>query len=205
MNKFFFKKNSGFTIIETMISISIFIIVVMIGMNALLNASFIHQKNRDQRSIMDNLTFIMEDMSRNIRTGYNYYCTNGGMSVVVGGTPQSCVSGNQAIVFETADGNPNTLSDQWIYNIYPSDDGIGYNIWKSIGGSNGTFVQLNPEEIKLDGTSGFIVTGAESSTDSNPNKQQPLVTIRLVGTITTKGVAMPFSLQTTVSQRNLDQ
>jgi Tfp pilus assembly protein PilW len=72
-----FKKNNkkrGYTIIETMISVSLFIIIVMAGMGALLNANLLHQKSQNMRSIMDNLSFIMEDMSRNLRTGHDYYC-----------------------------------------------------------------------------------------------------------------------------------
>ena len=65
-------KQTGYTIIETMISVSLFLIIITIGMGALLNANLLHQKSRDMRSIMDNLSFIMEDMSRNLRTGYDY-------------------------------------------------------------------------------------------------------------------------------------
>src|SRR3989344_6833233 len=64
----------GYTIIETMISVSLFIIVILSGMGALLNANLIHQKSRDMRSILDNMSFIMEDVSRNLRIGSNYRC-----------------------------------------------------------------------------------------------------------------------------------
>ena len=45
-----------------MISISLFLVVVVFGMNALLNANVVHQKSQDMRSILDNLSFILEDM-----------------------------------------------------------------------------------------------------------------------------------------------
>ena len=64
----------GFTIIETMIAVSLFLVIVVIGMGALLNANLLHQKSQDMRSILDNLSFVMEDMSRNLRTGYDYQC-----------------------------------------------------------------------------------------------------------------------------------
>ena len=198
----FLKKISGgFTIIETMISVSIFLIVVMIGIDSLLNASLIYQKSRDQRSIMDNLTFIMEDISRNIRTGTDFRCISGVFNVSqVNNTPQSCQNGGGAIVFENASGNPGIITDQWVYKI--ESTGIDFNIWKSVNGAE-NFILLNPDEIKLASSSGFYVTGAESSLSGN--KQQPLITIRLVGKITTKGKETPFALQTTVSQRVLDQ
>src|SRR3989338_2009574 len=73
--------NAGYTIIEMMVAISVFLVVVMSVMNALLNANVIHNKSEDMRSVLDNLSFIMEDMSRNLRTGSNYRCFSGEDSI----------------------------------------------------------------------------------------------------------------------------
>lgn len=196
MKKKFFKKNNqekGYTIIETMIAVSLFIVITISGMGALMNANLLHQKSQSMRSIMDNLSFIMEDMGRNLRTGYNYKCYDAPGALVNVSTPKSCASG-WAIAFEFATGLPGDDTDQWIYYI---DNG---KIFKSIdGGAN--FVQLTPDEVSIDQSYGFSVLGAEgSSVDS----QQPFVTIRLVGKITFKNVVTPFSLQTSVSQRLVD-
>ncbi len=198
----------GFTIIETMISISIFIIVVMIGMGALLNANLLHNKSQNMRSIMDNLSFIMEDMGRNLRIGSNYYCIPTGVTPPVG-TPnpvtQSCTIGG-GISFQSA---PPT--SQWVYFIgtYGGKSGI----FRSVDGAT-KFVQLTPDEVVIDTVaSGFSVLGAEPpiynadgtiSRTAPSDLQQPFVTIRLVGTITYNGVVTPFSLQTSVSQRVID-
>ena len=169
------KNNRGYTIIETMIAVSIFLVVITIGMEALLNANLIHRKSQDMRSIMDNLSFIMEDMSRNLRTGSNYNST----------------SSSQISFDETATG------ERWVYRIESN------NIYKSTqGGADGSWTPLNIEyEIKIDpNTSSFSVIGAEPP----PDTQQPFVTIRLVGTITYRNIDTPFSLQTSVSQRLVD-
>jgi len=71
------KISGGFTIIETMIAVALFLIVVTIGIGSLLNTTLLQGKSQDMRSIMDNLSFIMEDMSRNIRTGSNYSSSDG--------------------------------------------------------------------------------------------------------------------------------
>lgn len=185
------KKNTGYTIIETMIAVSLFLVVVMTGMGALLNANLLHQKSNDMRSIMDNLNFIMEDMSKNIRTGYNYYCILAG-GTIGSGVPYSCANGGVGISFQSAYGG------QWIYYVGSTIDG-GSGIFKSV---DGTITQLTPNEVKINPASGFSVFGAESP--SLPDYQQPFVTIRLVGTISFKGVDTPFSLQTSVSQRVID-
>ena len=192
-------KKDGYTIIETMIATSIFLIVIMIGMGALLNANLLHQKSGDLRSIVDNLSFILEDMSRNMRTGYQYYCITGNdtlSNVSNAKSGQSC----WGVAFEPATGSPGNPNDQWVYYI-----GNTGKIFKSTLGPYITdnFIQLTPNEIVIDtALSGFSVEGAEAPTTGN--QEQPFVTIKLVGTITSKNVVTPFSLQTSVSQRLID-
>jgi len=190
MRKKYFQKinkQNGFTIIETMISVALFLIIIMAGMGALLNASSIHTKSQDQRSIMDNLSFIMEDMSRNIRVGSDYHCIDDGNVTAV--NSHSCTINGKGISFKSSGGS------QWVYAIY--SDG---SIQKSLsGGATGSFViLLNPSEIILDPASSFTIVGAESG-----DNQQPFVTIRLVGNIHSvkDNTDTPFNLQTSVSQR----
>jgi len=198
-------ESGGYTIIETMIATSLFIIVVMAGMGALLNANRVHQKSQDMRSIIDNLSFAMEEMSRNLRTGYRYQCFEKGVGVdiIQGnlGTTASCPDGG-AIAFESGEGDSTDLTDQWVYYL----DLDGGKLYKSAEGAQlGTFYQLTPDEVVLDNASGFSVLGAEPPAEGGGgDRQQPLVTIRLVGTITSKGVVTPFSLQTSASHRLID-
>ena len=201
-------KNGGYTIIETMISISLFLILVITGIGSLLNANLVHNKSRNVRAIMDNLSFIMEDMSRNLRTGYNYRCyygdgnspTDWGQSGDVITTPRSCENG-YAIAFEEAiSGNPLNDGDQWVYRI----SGNPLVIEKSTN-SGVTWVPLHGEEIIVNNSPSFSVLGAEPPTVSNGgNKQQPLVIIRLAGNIVYKNLNSPFSLQTMITQRLVD-
>jgi len=194
-------KTKGYTIIETMIAVSLFIVIVLSGMGSLLNANLLYQKSGNMRSIMDTLSFIMEDMSRNIRTGYHYRCyfnVNGTIDPLAVNIPRSCPTG-WGLAFEAANGNTVPNSDQWVYYIGTYNGKAG--IFKSVDGS-ASFVQLSPDEVTVDLTaSQFSVLGAEASPG---NQQQPLVTIKLVGTINVKNVVTPFSLQTSVSQRLLD-
>ena len=136
-------------------------------------------------------------MSRNLRTGYNYQCFSDGQDLGFAtlGAPRSCVSG-WAVAFEAATGNKDSYSDQWVYYIL---DG---KIFKSIDGMVAPIqIQLTSNEIVIDQVSDFSILGAEPPSG---NTQQPLITIKLVGTITTKNAVTPFSLQTSVSQRLLD-
>ena len=160
------------------------------------------------RSIMDNLSFIMEDMSRNLRTGYNYRCitAESDLSSANIGTAKSGPS-CWGIVFEFATGNASNPNDQWVYYI-GSDISLPGNplaIWKSTVGpytNRSNFIKLTPNEVVIDEPNGFSVLGAEPP--SAGDKRQPFVTIRLVGIITYKNIVTPFSLQTSVSQRRID-
>ena len=197
MNNNNIKRHTGFTIIETMITVSLFIIITTIGLNSLLNANLLHQKSRDMRSIMDNLSFIMEDISTNLRTGYDYRCFETSDTIAIG-IPKDCVSGGWAIAFKPQSYPED--SQEWVYKTETNSiDSSKFNILKSTD-SGATFIQLNPNEVGLDSSDIFTVIGAEPP----PDHQQPFVTIKLTGKITFKNVDTPFSLQTSISQRNID-
>ena len=188
----------GYTIIETMIAVSLFIVITTISMGALLNANMLHRKAQSMRSIMDNLNFVMEDMSRNSRIGYDHQCFRKGIDTELSpatiGVPRSCSDG-WAISFEYAYGSTATYNDQLVYYIN------NVKIFKSVDGAN-NFVQLTPDEVVVDASaSSLSVLGAEPITT---NSQQPFITIKLVGKITYQNVDTLFSLQTSVSQRLID-
>lgn len=192
MRKINLKENRGYTIVETMIAISLFLVVIMFGMGSLLNATLLQKKSQDMRSIMDNLSFIMEDMSKNLRTGYDYHCVDDGNFSAV--NPHSCASGG-GISFKSSYGG------QWVYKIESTDGGSTFNLSKSVD-SGTNWAQLNSGEISFNSASGFSVTGAEPLPGDT---LEPFVTIRLVGTITSQNnLVTPFSVQTSVSQRLVD-
>ncbi len=178
----------GFTIIETMIAVALFSIVILVGMDSLLNTTSLQKKSQDMRSILDNLSFIMEDMSRNIRTGYNYHCIDNNNPSLLDITTRNCAGGGWGISFKSSGGNQ---------DVYAISNGT---IQKSTNGGT-SFVPLSSSEINIDAASGFLVTGAPPPPGDT---QQPFVTIKLIGTITEGGTVIPFSLQTSVSQRLVD-
>lgn len=194
-----FSKNRGYTIIETMISVAIFLLVVEFGLGSILGANSLHKKSQDMRSLLDSLSFIMDDLSRNLRTGSSYQCfrkvTDPTLSPATLGGPRSCSDG-WAIAFESDSGSTGTLTDQIVYYI-----GSG-KIYKSTDGAQ-NFLALTSDEIVIDSISGFSVLGAESPS-STSNRQQPFVMVRFAGTITYKNIITPFSLQTSASQRLVD-
>ena len=187
----------GYTLIETMIALSIFLTVVVVGIGALLNASSVSQKSQNTRSILDSISYSMEDMSRNIRTGYSYHCLIDPGNIASIGAPKSCYGssggGGYGIAFESGVGDT-TTNDQWIYFVSNG------KLYRSTTGNFDNAVQMTPDEVVIsEDNYNFLVFGAEEG-----DGQQPFVIIRLVGKIMYKGEEIPFSLQTSVSQRKND-
>ena len=69
-------KSKGFTLIEMMVSVSIFVIVAFIVVSTLLTMSYAYKKAQKMRLLMDNLNFSLQSMSLNIREGIDYEIAN---------------------------------------------------------------------------------------------------------------------------------
>lgn len=73
--KSIFTKNAyskGFTLMEVMVSVSIFAIIITIGIGSLLTINNTLQKTRADRQAMDSLSYVLDTMTRQIRTGHKY-------------------------------------------------------------------------------------------------------------------------------------
>ncbi len=175
--------------IEVMIATALFTVIVVISIGAVLSVAANHKRVQGMRVIVDNLSFIMEDMARNVRLGNTFHCDNSSpLNVAV-----SCPSGLTKLVFEGVNGDPAVDADQIIYLISQTNN----QVLKSKDGGT-TYSNLTEVgEVTMDLLrSGFIVTGAESG-DNTATR----VIIRLSGVIHFGGIDSPFDLQTTVSPR----
>ena len=91
--------NRGFTLIEMIVSLAIFSIVVTTAVGAMLILISTNQQLQSEQNVMTNLSFALDTMTREIRTGYNYYCTfstnqiTGGGHETIGAAVQDCDEG----------------------------------------------------------------------------------------------------------------
>ncbi|MFT5360188.1 MAG: prepilin-type N-terminal cleavage/methylation domain-containing protein [Candidatus Paceibacteria bacterium] len=195
----------GFTLIEVMISTGLFSVIMTLGVTAVLNTSTLHKKSQDQRSVLDSMAFIVEDMARLMRTGSSFNCD---LDVIGFPTedPASCPIGFNGfpvnfIAFEAPGGTLNDPSDQNAYAIL--EDGIYWDedFGQSIFSQNPKF-RLTPENISFNtNESGFVVRGAKVG-----DNEQPIVFIRLDGQIENEkeDFSTPFSYQFAITPRRID-
>ncbi len=206
----------GFTLVEMMIAVGLFTVLMTVGIGAILGVNSTHRKTQTMRAVIDNLSFLMEDMARSIRLGDSYYCKEDGAPSFIElsgdvNNPQASNDGGTAnnlcdsVAFEPFwDSQLSNVSNQIIYYM-TEIDGVGTIVKKSELASStfniGDWDPVTPTEINIDlDRSGFMVVGAEDPADF----RQPKVSIVLIGTVRLAGSMTEFNLQTTVSQRSLD-
>jgi len=189
------QKNKGFTLIEIMVSISIFAIIITTGMGALLQITRSYQVSKNRSAVISNLHFAIESMVRDIRLGDTYYAGNlaswetntesyrdstsssGDLILNIKGAPGR---GNIRYQFNTASNATSFLSRS-----------------QRVNGVTQTVPMVNS-------VGGIRITNALFRViGSNPNDdKQPSVFIYIRGEDTENQI--PFVIQTFVSQRNLD-
>ena len=201
----------GFTLVELMVTMAIFITVITIATGALFSAQAVNVRLEQTQVILDEINLATEVMVRDIRYGTAFYCD----TVVQTPAPlirKSCAYpiGGSVLSFRPAmklAGSMNQINDRVVYYM---SDGILYRTEYPSGGS-ATTQQLTSSNIDIN-TLTYFVSGANSVSGTNDfNSQsdinQPLTTVILSGTTVPRKSttpAVPFSIQTSASSREID-
>jgi len=190
------KSGKGFTLIEMMVAVTLFSVVMMIGVGALLSLVDANRRAQAINSVMNNLNAALESMTRSIRVGTTYYCQTSPTppSPSVLGTPQGCTDG-KLLAFESSGGSLNNENDQVVYRLN------GTQLERSLN-SGATWVALTAPEVTINSFS-FFVVGAQSFSQSG-DTIQPRVLMRVKGSAPVPGGTTEFNVQASVAQRVLD-
>lgn len=215
---------AGFTLIEIIVSLAVFSIVITMAVGALLILIGTSEQLRGEQSVMTNLTFAVDSMTREIRTGTDYFCDSrpnttashpGGidnmfndstdLSSELDGEILDCPDGKDpdeplhGIAFrEGGDSITGTGASHILY-YFNEDDG---RIYRRVG--DGAAQSIVSSGIYVE-EADFVVTGTEPLTGSGDGVlDQPTVTIYIEARESDDPTAKPFYMQTTITQRQLD-
>ncbi|MBP6868495.1 MAG: type II secretion system protein [Candidatus Pacebacteria bacterium] len=183
-------QHRGYTLLEMMISLTIFSLVMVLATGALFAFVSGDRKSRSTNDVTNNLTFAMESMTRSIRTGTNFQC--GGQ----GGA--NCWPTGQG-TFTFVDQNGSTVT-----YLKKTDGSIGKCTTTPCTASN-AFALTDPRitiqnmTFYVRGVGGVATAGADATL-------QPQVLITVTGYIVPdpKTAPVQFTLQTMATQRLID-
>ena len=196
---------AGFSLIEVLVSLSLFAIVVTMSVGTMVVLIDANTKAQFTQSIVSNASFALDSMARDIRTGTNYVCSNNLQMGDNDASPSDCPSpgGGAAFAFTEAGGSlTNGLNSNRIGFRYNSNSHGGTGIG-AIERKLSTNASEDWKPITADNVNITDFTFTVRHTDSTDNRS-PLVTIEISGEGVSDFQNTQFSLRTTVTQRALD-
>lgn len=191
--------NGGFTIIEMMVSLALFTIVMTIATGAFLSLIGGSNQLQGEQTVMTSLNFAMDSMTREIRTGTKYYCVIGISFPSDVTSTQDCPNGDDAFSFVES-GNSLSGGTAGGRIVYFLDSTDGNKLMRKIGDSPAQ--SMLSSDVLLTSLR-FYVSGAHSNSD-NGDTIQPTVTVIVTAQDPSDTLGKVYTLETTVTQRELD-
>ena len=182
-------KNKGFTLVEMLVSIAVFMSVMVVAVSSLLSIIDANKKAQNIKSVIDNVTFAVESISRDMRVGTNYQCSLSATSLDFA---TGCgTSGGKAIQYSNG---VDTIQYRYVNgaNLLSTDG--GGNIQKRTIPDTTWYSMTAPTSTVNITNMSFYVLGTSAG-------QQPRVIITAEGQIINKNTTTEFNLQTTASER----
>ncbi len=191
----------GFTLVEMLVSLALFTIVATMAVGTLLILINGNSRVVSEQTALTSLSFLLDSMTREIRTGSDYYCGTRSQvtdtSITSSTTAIRNCTGGMGISFREA-GESLTGGSSARRIAYYFEGGT---LRRQIGNNTAEVLVANDVTIT---NARFIVTGAATLTGGN-DIIQPTVTVLIEGRAsTTDATNKTFTLQTTVTQRALD-
>ena len=201
----------GFSLIELMVALTIFSIVMTVAIGTLLVLIDANTKAQALSTATTNLSFAIDSMTRNLRTGKDFYCTDNPINTTqpdglydppAWGPTETldCETGGSTIVYTPG---------------FASTTRVGYRLngeqieqWVDRNGYTDGWVPITSNEpptavaIK---TMVFILNDSDSASGASPDYFQPSISLLIKGEVDT-GAATPtdFKVQSNVTQRVLN-
>jgi prepilin-type N-terminal cleavage/methylation domain-containing protein len=186
------RRRAGFSLVEMLVAVALFATVMLIGVGALLSLIDANRKAQSLNSVINNLNFALESMSRNMRVGTTYHCSVNNNVPPNIDSAKDCKNGGKLVGFEHSGGDPDNPNDQFVYRV----NGTRLEMSKDSGA---LFIEITAPEVTIEDFS-FYVDGTSTS-----DNFQPRIVMTIQGSAgVDEKTKTEFNLQTMVSQRVLD-
>lgn len=182
MNKFNQKKikQKGFTLVEIMVALGIFSIVMVVALGAVLAIVGANKKAQTLHNVINNLNLSIETMVRDLRTGFDYNCDDGG----------DCPNGAESVTFQSMQ-FPDDFGEPQEESYFRD----GTKIYKTL---NNQTTALTSDEVEIEKMTFFV------SSTKREDSEQPRILLIIKGKAKIGQKVSDFNIQTFISQRKLD-
>ncbi len=187
-----------------MVSVTLFVVVMLVAVGALLALVDANRKARALESVMNNLNIAVDGMVRSIRMGNTFNCGASAIPNPIAGA--DCGGGDDLFSFAAFGSNPSVAAERWVYYFAADANGVG-RLWRSRESEAAVAITAPEVNIDIVNSRFYVVGTARASADSvNPNTTQPKVVFVIKGSAGRAGTrsATTFYIQATAVQRVLD-
>jgi len=193
----------GFSLIEVLVSLSIFTVVVTISVGSLMVLITANSRAQNMQSLMTNISYSLDSMTRELRTGADYYCATFASLPVTGATVSDCTSGSSAVSFNEGGQSLTSGASSRRIAFRLQNGTIERRLGNGDGDSNvneaADWMSVTSPDIEITDLR-FHVTGT-----SRADVSTPTVTLYLKGFAgENDGSRAEFNIETTVVQHLLD-
>ncbi|MFO0718473.1 MAG: type II secretion system protein [Candidatus Paceibacterota bacterium] len=220
-------KKNGFLLIEMLVAVSIFTIVMLISITAVLSILDVNKKNQSMKSVINNLNLVINGMAKNMTVSKGYFCGIADSLYPNGNNPgdyigenadcnqnagQNTDPGKEITMLSNkdldGDGNVNDVIRYRFVN--DPETNIG-RVERSINSTeDDSFVSITSPEVDIESLSFYVFDTEPLIVDkqtgfADGDTRQPRVVMVVRGYAGVKeSTKTQFNIQTTITQRSLD-
>lgn len=198
----------GFTLMEMLVAVSLFSIVSVIVAGSILSLIGSNTQTQAEQQALTALSFSLDNMTREIRTGFNYFCHNGpfdssptNLGAMASTEKRDCINSANGIAFRESSRRLTTgCTGEGQDRVAFYYDSVNQTIMRKVCSRNAE--PITPSNVRITNLQ-FFVTGTPQLNEVGRNTLQPTVTV-VVSALWPDVPNASTTIQTTVTQRILD-
>ncbi len=204
----------GFTLVETLVALAVFSVVMVVSGGIVLALISSNRQNQSVNSVVNNLSYSIESMVRDIKTGYEYKCNypvgdaNAYAKATFKPAVHNCTLGTS---IDNISLISNITGEDIVvrYDFVTQVDAPGYikkTVFTEVSGvvTENSYPLTDTQNIDMTAVSFKIDPGEPlyQGDVTNPNASQPSVFVMIKGTAKVNAISISdFFMQTFISQR----